>query len=301
MDNTQIVANSNNDNKLLQGSNMTAQNALLTILIEKIRTDTLVLPSLPEIALKIRKLADDPNVNLTQMSEMISHDPALSARIMKIANSAFVGRGVHVNTMHQATTRIGLRYIKNVVTAMAMEQLFVSKTPFIKTQMDQVWADTLQITAFALTAMQQYNANFKHTAVNFDTMTLAGLVHNIGALPILTEAEKHHDIFGEEAFIQQSIASMSSKIGGTILRSWGFNEELIEVAEQWHNTTHQPKHPSYLDFIRLAAIQQGHFQTSGEQSSLYQPYIDAGLISSTEFDQTPEFKTLFNEIKQLFA
>lgn len=280
---------------------MTAQYALLTILIEKIRTDTLVLPSLPEIALKIRKMADDPNVNLHQMSEMISHDPALSARIMKIANSAFVGRGVHVNSLQQATTRIGLRYIKNVVTAMAMEQLFVSKTPFIKAQMSHVWAETLEITAFALTTMQQYNANFKHTAVNFDTMTLAGLVHNIGALPILTEAEKHHDIFGEEAFIEQSIASMSSKIGGTILRSWGFNEELIEVAEQWHTSTYQPKHPSYLDFIRIAAIKHGHFSTEGDESSLYQPYIDAGLISSTEFYQTAEFKTLFNEIKQLFV
>ncbi len=46
---------------------MTAQNALLTILVEKIRNDSLVLPSLPEIALKIRKMADDPNVNLNQM------------------------------------------------------------------------------------------------------------------------------------------------------------------------------------------------------------------------------------------
>ena len=45
---------------------MPIQNALLTILIEKVRTDTLVLPSLPEIALKIRKLAEDPNVNLNE-------------------------------------------------------------------------------------------------------------------------------------------------------------------------------------------------------------------------------------------
>jgi HD-like signal output (HDOD) protein len=301
MDNTQIVATSNNDNKLLQDSNMTVQNALLTILIEKIRTDTLVLPSLPEIALKIRKLADDPNVNLNQMSEMISHDPALSARIMKIANSAFVGRGVHVNSLQQATTRIGLRYIKNVVTAMAMEQLFVSKNAYIKAQMDHVWAQTLEITAFALTTMQQYNSNFKHTAVNFDTMTLAGLVHNIGALPILTEAEKHQEIFGGEGFIQQATESMSSNIGGTILRSWGFNEELIEVAEQWHTSTYQPKHPSYLDFIRLAAINHGYFKAEGEETELYQPYIEAGLITSTEFNQTPEFISLFNEIKQLFA
>lgn len=288
-------------NKLLQGSNMTAQNALLTILIEKIRTDTLVLPSLPEIALKIRKMADDPNVNLAKMSDMISHDPALSARIMKIANSAFVGRGVHVHSLQQATTRIGLRYIKNVVTAMAMEQLFVSKSAFIKTQMEKVWAETLELTAFALAAMQLYNSSFKHTAVNFDTMTLAGLVHNIGALPILTEAERQLEIFGDEAFIKQSIDNISGKIGANILTSWGFPSELIEVAEQWDVDSYKPAHPSYVDFIRIAAIKQGRYHADGEMASLLKPYADLGLIASTDFYRSPEFVMLFNEFKQLFV
>src|SRR5574343_164446 len=118
---------------------MSVQNALLSVLVEKVRTDTLVLPSLPEIAIKIRQLAEDPDVNLHKMADMISHDPALSARIMKIANSAFVGRSIQITTLQQATTRIGLRYIKNVVTAMAMEQLFVSKSAMIKKYMDNVW------------------------------------------------------------------------------------------------------------------------------------------------------------------
>lgn len=279
---------------------MTVKNALLTILVEKIRTDTLVLPSLPEVALKIRQLAEDPDVNLNKMAEMISHDPALSARIMKIANSAFVGRGIHVNTLHQATTRIGLRYIKNVVTAMAMEQLFVSKSALIKNQMDKVWAQTLELTAFALTAMQEYNSNFKFTDVNFDTMTLAGLLHNIGALPILTEAEKQLELFGNEQFINETIATISSPISVNIMRSWGFGEEMIQVAEHWNNMEFEPKHPSYLDFIRIAAIKLGRVQVEDADAAVA-PYVELGLIKSTQFERSPEFVALNNEIKQLFA
>jgi HD-like signal output (HDOD) protein len=279
---------------------MTVQNALLTILVEKIRTDTLVLPSLPEVALKIRQLAEDPDVNLNKMAEMISHDPALSARIMKIANSAFVGRGIHVNTLHQATTRIGLRYIKNVVTAMAMEQLFVSKSVVIKKQMDKVWAQTLELTAFALTVMQEYNSNFKYTDVNFDTMTLAGLLHNIGALPILTEAEKQLDLFGNEQFINDSIASISSPISVNIMRSWGFGEEMIQVAEHWQTTEFEPKHPSYLDFIRIAAIKLGRVAVEDADAAVA-PYVELGLIKSTQFERSPDFVALNNDIKQLFA
>lgn len=278
---------------------MSVQNALLSVLVEKVRTDTLVLPSLPEIAIKIRQLAEDPDVNLHKMADMISHDPALSARIMKIANSAFVGRSIQVTTLQQATTRIGLRYIKNVVTAMAMEQLFVSKSALIKKYMDNVWKETKELTALALATMQQYNANFKYTTVNFDTMTLAGLVHNIGALPVLTEAEKQLELFGDEQLIKDSIATISAPIGATILRSWGFPADLVEVAEQWKNTEFEPKHPSYTDFIRIAAIRLGRVDSELDVESQLKPYVDAGLIPSTEYYKSPEFATILHDVQQM--
>lgn len=278
---------------------MSVQNALLSVLVEKVRTDTLVLPSLPEIAIKIRQLADDPDVNLQKMADLISHDPALSARIMKIANSAFVGRSIQITTLQQATTRIGLRYIKNVVTAMAMEQLFVSKSALIKKYMDNVWKETKELTALALATMQQYNANFKYTTVNFDTMTLAGLVHNIGALPVLTEAEKQLEIFGDEQLIKDSIATISAPIGATILRSWGFPADLVEVAEQWKNTEFEPKHPSYTDFVRIAAIRLGLMGTDTDIESQLKPYVDAGLIPSTEYYKSPEFATTLHDVQQM--
>jgi HD-like signal output (HDOD) protein len=278
---------------------MSVQNALLSVLVEKVRTDTLVLPSLPEIAIKIRQLAEDPDVNLHKMADMISHDPALSARIMKIANSAFVGRSVQITTLQQATTRIGLRYIKNVVTAMAMEQLFVSKSSLIKKYMDNVWKETKELTALALATMQQYNSNFKYTTVNFDTMTLAGLVHNIGALPVLTEAEKQLELFGDEQLIKDSIATIAAPIGATILRSWGFPADLVEVAEQWKNTEFEPKHPSYTDFIRIAAIRLGRLHNEQDIDTQLKPYVDAGLIPSTEYYKSPEFATILHDVQQM--
>ena len=106
---------------------MATENALLTILVEKINNDTLVLPTLPAIALKVRRAADDPDINLNAMADVISQDPSLSARMIKISNSAYLGSTVKVTSAQQAVTRIGLRQIKNISTALAMEQLFVSK------------------------------------------------------------------------------------------------------------------------------------------------------------------------------
>ena len=70
---------------------MSTENALLTILIEKINNDTITLPTLPEVAVRIRRAADDPDINLSKMADVIAQDPALSARMMKVANSAFHG------------------------------------------------------------------------------------------------------------------------------------------------------------------------------------------------------------------
>ena len=95
---------------------MATENALYTILTEKIKQDTLVLPTLPEVALKVRSAADDPDINLNQMSDIIGQDPALSVGMLKVANSAILGRAVKVESVNQAVTRIGLRQIKSIAT-----------------------------------------------------------------------------------------------------------------------------------------------------------------------------------------
>ena len=117
----------------------------------------------------------------------------------------------------------------------------------------------------------------------------------------MTEAEKQLDIFGDETFIKDSITNISGKIGATILRAWGFPKELIEVAEQWDVPAYQPAHPSYVDFIRIAAIKQKRYHAEGEMSQLLKPYVDLGLIPSTDFYRSPDFVAMFNDIKQLFA
>ena len=122
---------------------MGTENVLYRILVEKIKNGSLVLPTLPEIALKVRRAADDPNINLHTMSDIISHDPALSLGILKVANSALLGRVIKVETVNQAVTRIGLRQIKSIATAMAIEQVFVSENEVVAMYLKKSWKKRL--------------------------------------------------------------------------------------------------------------------------------------------------------------
>ena len=277
---------------------MATENALLTILVEKINNDTLVLPTLPAIALKVRTAADDPNINLNTMAEVVSQDPSLSARMIKISNSAYLGRSVKVISTQQAITRIGLRQMKNIVTALAMEQLFVSKNNVVKQYMSQIWSDTIEIVANSLAVMQIYVKETKKRTLNLESIMLAALVHNIGALPILTEAERHANVFANPNFLDLSIEKMSGKLGASILTEWGFEPEFVNVAFNWKSFPVSSEAVSYLDIVRLGAALCGKFESHKDQ--IFNEAVEKGIISDMSELQDDEFYELRESAKQMF-
>lgn len=280
---------------------MAAENALYVILKEKIKQDVLVLPTLPKIALKVRQAADDPDMSLCQMGDLIGRDPALSLGIIKVANSALLGRSVKVETVSQAVTRIGLHQIKSIATAMVLQQVFVSKNSIVAMYMKKSWRKTIEIASVAISLMSFYLKDHKHTPFSMNTLTLSALVHNIGVLPILTEAEHHPDVFANPRFIKQAIIKLSGKIGGTITRAWGFSDELTFLAESWSDLTILPKEVHYLDFIRAGAIYHNIFKDESAKDLLLNSYVKKGILPEVDFMDSDDFKAKCLEVKSMFV
>lgn len=278
---------------------MSTQNALLTILVEKIKNDTLVLPTLPAVALKVRKAADDPDINLQDMGEVIGQDPSLSARMIKISNSAYMGRAVKVTSISQAVTRIGLRQIKNIATALAMEQLFVSKNELVGEYMKKEWSNTVEVVANAMAALQMYIARTKKRELSIDTMTLMSLIHSIGVLPILTEAERHTEVFASPSFLDDAIDKLAPKVGGSIMRSWEFGEEFVVVAERWHDLAYIPEKLSYIDFVRVGAALAG--QIDSKKDAVLNLAIQRGVVEDVNSLLSDDFAEMRSAAKQIFA
>jgi HD-like signal output (HDOD) protein len=277
---------------------MSTQNALLTILVEKINNDTLVLPTLPAIALKVRRSADDPNINLSGMADVVGLDPSLSARMIKISNSAYLGRAVKVTSTTQAVTWIGLNQVKNIATALAMEQLFVSKNEVVKKYMTKMWNDTVDIVANAMAAMLTYQAATGKKTLNLDTMTLSALVANIGALPVLTEAERHDSVFANPTFLDVAIQKLSGRIGGSIMREWQFNEVFIQCAEHWRNLEFTDSSIDYIDFVRIGAALSNQADNGDEILTLAQ---EKGIFADVEIYHSAEFIEIRDNAKAIFA
>jgi len=280
---------------------MTAQQQLLQILQHKIQHDELVLPTLPDIALKVRQRSADPNVSLIEMADIIAQDPALAARMIKVANSAFMGRSIKVNTLNQAVTRIGLSQIRNIAVAMALEQVFVSKHKQVQQQLDMLWQSSIDVACIAAACLAYYNGRVSRTGLNKDVLALMALVHNIGALPLITEAERQQDLLGDSRFLLFVATRLATDVSVRILFAWSFDEPFHQVALNWQKLQPEKPGPGYTDFIRLAVIARDGYSDKDMQQRLLDYYVNLQLVPQPDFMQHPDIQTVYQDVRSMFS
>jgi HD-like signal output (HDOD) protein len=280
---------------------MSVQQQLLHILQQKIQQDKLVLPTLPDIALKVRQRSSDPDVSLLDMADVIAQDPALAARMIKVSNSAFMGRSIKVSTLSQAVTRIGLSQIRNIAIAMALEQIFVATHKQVQQQLDALWHSSVQTTSIAVACLSYYNSHEAHSGLNKDVLTLVALIHNIGALPLLAEAEREQQLLGDPRFLQHLASSLSADVSVRILQAWHFDETFQQAALNWRKIKPEQPGPGYIDFIRLAVIARDGYADKALQQKLLQHYLTLQLIPQEDFMQHPDIQAVYQDVRAIFS
>lgn len=221
-----------------------------TEILEDMANNHLVLPTLPEVALKIREVVDDPNTSAADVAKIIVTDAALSTRLIKIANSPLY-RGRHpINNVQTALARLGITLVRNLVTSLVMEQIFQATSEPVDRRMRKLWEQSTQVAAIAYVLANQMS-RFKA-----DEALLAGLIHQIGALPILIRAEETPELLENEAVLDQIIAQLSSPLGKAILEAWRFPPELVAVTAEHNDLQRNPKpEPDLVDVVIVAKLQ----------------------------------------------
>lgn len=279
---------------------MSTEHLLLVSLLKKLKDDALVLPTLPEVAMRVQEVVGRSDASLKQVAEVIGQDAAISARIIKVANSALYSRGVPAESINSAVSRIGLIQIKSIATSVAMEQLFISTNEMVWEVMDEVWRTSIDVTAAACSMLQMYNKRHSSSRLNLDTLTLAGLVHNIGALPVLTEAEANPHLFTSIDQLRALVRKMQGPLGRAVLKSWDFSTEVMEVVERWADLPYLPDHVTYLDFIRAAAFYTGELRAGTELEQRLGVFVARGLPVTTDDLASDEFMEKFHSIRESY-
>ena len=209
------------------------------------------LPSFPEIAVRVRRILSDPNSSVDQVVRVVGSEPALSARLMRIANSASLNRsGKAVTDLRTAINRIGHNMVRSASISFAMAQIRKSnKLAGLEDQLKQLWNESTSVAALSFVLARSC------TRVNPDEALLVGMMHGIGKLYVLTRAVSHPELFTSGGMIEQIVGEWHASIGKAILENWEFPETMAQaVGEQEELARHEPEQADLSDVLAVAIL-----------------------------------------------
>lgn len=195
-----------------------------------IESDQLILPSAPDTLIRARQLLEDPDATTEQLASLIATDTALAARILKVANSVIYKTHNSSDNLQQAISRLGHKLIQTLITSHAMMQLFASKNHSannpINMQLEMVQARSIEI------ARLSYVIARHSRQLSGEDALLAGLVHDIGYLPLLQALGKSSSLTKIDKSIARFLKTNHPEMGAKILQKWKFPINFIDVAKQ---------------------------------------------------------------------
>lgn len=229
---------------------MIQEDRLFRAVVDALTQDRLVLPTLPEVAMRVGQISRDENVTASKLAAEISRDPAIAVRVLRVANSSALRGAKRIDNLQQAVARLGIGLVRSLVAGLALEQLFFSRSPALKDRLRRSWATSLEVAALAQVLASQC------TVLRPEMAMLAGLVHEIGSLPIIRVAETTLDEPLPLDQLDKVLRSLQPRVGRLILQAWDFPEEMIEVPTGWMDFSRQHDGGAdYVDVITVAALQ----------------------------------------------
>ena len=135
--------------------------------------------SLPDVYVRLREVMDSDEASMADAAEVISLDPALSARVLRMANSAFYGFRSQVDTITRATNILGMQKIHDLVLAASVSKAFESISNELM-DMDTFWYRSVHA-GFLAQALGE-GAGMRNT----ESLFVRGLLHDIGHLVLFS-------------------------------------------------------------------------------------------------------------------
>jgi HD-like signal output (HDOD) protein len=209
------------------------ENRLLQTFSQHYTSEELELPSLPNIALRLRK-AMQQDIGIADAVKIIQLDPVISAKLIEVANCALYVSAVPAKSCFAAVSRIGLNATRNLVIGLSINHIFKSNSPLIKKYLDKIWKQSLYIStlSYVLAAVTKQ--------VDPEEALLAGLICDIGAVPFLNFAVNLPKDYYSDSDIALALPHVKGPIGYKILLEWGFCEEFIKIpvfSEDWYQNS----------------------------------------------------------------
>jgi HD-like signal output (HDOD) protein len=232
----------------------------------KLLSNRASLPSMPDVATRIRQELQNSNWSVGSIARIIKQDPGTTTHLLKISNSALYSGATKIGDVEQAIVRIGIDSTRNLVTAHTLRSMFVTPSPMLAALMRRAWQRSARLASICAVLSRQVSK------ISPERAMLAGLLQDIGALPILNVLKRHHEQLRNEVPVVRALERFAAPVGTILLTHWGFEEDMIEVARSRRDWSRDPEPKADLaDLVLIARLHAGAvWRDDGEHPRLDQ-------------------------------
>jgi HD-like signal output (HDOD) protein len=220
---------------------------LITDACAKLLSNQTSLPSMPAVAARIHDAMTSPNWSMRTIATIIKSDLGTTTYLLQVANSPLYAGAQPARQVEQAIARLGINSTRHLVMAHAVRSTFVTRSALLTSLMQRTWASSTRLAALC-------GVLAKHcSSLRPESATLAGLLQDIGVLPILNVLNRYHDQLSNEAHVLHAIDKFAPPVGTILLTRWGFEADMIEVARSRGNWLRNPQPSADLADVVLVA------------------------------------------------
>jgi putative nucleotidyltransferase with HDIG domain len=221
---------------------------LIDDILGDLKANRITLPTLPQVALKINDAIDNPQAKAKDIAKVIGADAALSARLIQVANSPLVRGTSNIENVQMAVTRMGMQLVRNLVTTFVLRQLFHTKYAALRERMAVLWNHSARVAAISHVLAQRY------TTLRPEEAMLAGLVHDIGKLPIIAKAEDYPELVENTATLDGLMEQLHTVLGKVIVQAWHFSPEIATAVAEHEDLQRDSAQLDITDVVQVANL-----------------------------------------------
>jgi len=225
-------------------------NDSLRLHVEKITN----LPSLPVIAHEIIALADEDVISVNKLEMVIGNDPAISAKIMSVGNSAFYGFHTPVKTLHNAIMRIGFNNVKNIALGISIMTVLHNEYDQRTPDYDRIFNHSVAVGLISRLLSKRFKCHIT------DEVVVSGILHDIGLLVLSRYfPDKYMDVMN--AFEKGKTLADAEKevfgfshadIGNWVAGKWSLPDTVSDTILYHHNLSQAKKNLVHIATVHIA-------------------------------------------------
>lgn len=232
-------------------------NLEIKAMLEKVINNIEALPAMPPLVQKLETMISDPDVDVNLLSKELSMDPALTASLIRLSNSAYYGPSRKIRSVTEAIMTLGLAKVRDIVLVVAANGIIKVNLDSFRLSSGEVWDHSLLVAEVA-----SLISSDDQISVRPDIAFTAGLLHDVGKILIsqffhceyksIQLAMRDNPDRDFLALEEEHLGFTHSEAGARLLEVWNFPEELVEAVRHTYMPQKATLNPELSSLVHIA-------------------------------------------------